>query len=299
MYIKISDQLSLGVQEEMKAHEKGFSRQALDSSNSAKEYYLSGNSLSSHYYSKVLKLLPSKRELVILDVGVGNGQSSVFLAEQGVRCFAIEPDNNLCKLISEAAEKFSLPVTVCEGVGEDIVNIRKDNYFDAVIFNASLHHCDAPDEALRQAYTALRPGGWVFLLNESFLRPWVTETGYQRKLLADPIGMGHYGGNEHAYHNWKYEKMLSEAGFKSISRLPLQPLDVLGRIEYLLQLKIDGQRVCGKVSGIAARLLSYKLEEKIGSIYSLFQIISGLSLISCAFSSQKELSLGPMLGKTN
>lgn len=158
MYIKISNALSRGVLDEMKAHEKGFSRKALDDSNTPEEYYLSGNSLASQYYAKILSLC-SKAPTTILDVGVGNGQSSVFLAAQGVTTFAVEPDSNLCNLIHEASEKYSLPITVCEGVGEDIQYIDRNGYFDEVVFNASLHHCDSPIVALTQAYAALRPGG--------------------------------------------------------------------------------------------------------------------------------------------
>lgn len=127
----------------------------------------------------------------------------------------------------------------------------------------------------------------MWLINESFLRPWVSEKAYQEKLLADPIGMGHYGGNEHAYHNFKYAQMLKEAGFTMINRFPLQPLDVLSRIEYLLHLKLEGKRVYNSVSGVMARFLSYSLEQKINDIDILFQTLSGLSLIPCAFHAKK------------
>ena len=172
-------------------------------------------------------------------------------------------------------------------MAEDITNIRNNEYFDEIIFNASLHHCDSPIKALESAYSVLRPGGGLWLVNESFLRPWVSEQMYQNMLISDPVKMGHYGGNEHAYHNYKYERLLEDAGFNTVNRISLQPLNVLDRIEYILKFKINSKRKYENISSILSRLIYYSIEQKINDNYKLFNILSGFSLIHCAFHAVK------------
>ncbi|MBY0499347.1 MAG: class I SAM-dependent methyltransferase [Nitrosomonas sp.] len=133
-------------------------------------------------YKRLLSLLPES-PLKILDIGCGRGESSLFLSSVGHQVFAVEPSEDFCRLIENAASKFGLPVTVCNGVAEDLDRLGETG-FDAVFFNSSLHHCDDPNTALRHSYSALRPGGFILLVSELFIRPWVSKTRWYRRLAG-------------------------------------------------------------------------------------------------------------------
>ncbi|MBF0563033.1 MAG: hypothetical protein HQL37_13665, partial [Alphaproteobacteria bacterium] len=128
-----------------------------------------------------------------------------------------------------------------------------------MFFNSSFHHCDDPEKALHLAKNSLKPNGQIFLVNENFLRPWVTKAKYASLLETDPAGVGHYGGNEHAYHNWEYAAMLKRAGFTDVRMLTPNTQTALEKIEYkLLQIhSATNRRVYNKASSILIRLIYY------------------------------------------
>jgi SAM-dependent methyltransferase len=258
------------------------------SKNTPQEYLeeISISSIAAPSYTALLHLLPNQTSTV-LDVGVGLGQSSVLLASKGIRCFSVEPSDLCCSILHQTATKFDLPIEVCRGVAEDIHNIGKSD-FDAVFFNASLHHCDDPALALANAYNCLRPGGTIFLVNENLLRPWTSKARFQQLLESDPVGMGHYGGNEHSYYSWEYMGMLRSAGFSEIRKVPPFALSALDKIEHILSKKIANERVYNRTTQIFTRLAYYSLEEKIRKSGLLFQMLSGASIVACHFTAVKS-----------
>jgi hypothetical protein len=145
-----------------------------------------------------------------------------------------------------------------------------------------LHHCDDPIQALKAAFKVLKRGGTIFLVNENFLRPWMSKQRYQRLLCADPIGMGHYGGNEHAYFNWEYASMLKKAGFSAVLKLPPTLKDPLDKLEYILTIRIEGQRVYRRASAVLMRLCYYMLEHRLYSTI-LFELFARASIFPCHF----------------
>jgi SAM-dependent methyltransferase len=189
----------------------------------------------------------------ILDVGAGRGDSSIYLAELGHNVHSVEPSPDLCEIICAAAGKFKLSITVHQTVGEYINNIEEDD-FDIVCFNASLHHCDDPLLALRNCYQKLRPGGRIYLLNETILKPYRSEKGYQLLLQKYPEKMGHYGGNEHAYHCWKYKSLIRQAGFTKVALTSaINETDTLLSIEHKVSRKWpNGTRIWGPTKAFIA-----------------------------------------------
>ena len=106
----------------------------------------------------------------------------------------------------------------------------------------TLHHCDDPMKSLRNAFHALKPAGKIFLCSELQLHPWVRKDSWYRRLETNPVEMGHYGGNEHAYYSWEYRKMLRHAGFVNIRMTPLAlSLDPLRHIR-AVQSDMSGDR---------------------------------------------------------
>jgi len=151
----------------------------------------------------------------ILDIGVGRGESSIYLASLGFEVSCIEPTFAACKIIEYISNKFKLPLTIYQCSAE-YLNLIPDADFDMCIFNNSLHHCDDPAKALKNCYDVLRPGGSVFLMNEIFLRYYKSKKSFYNFMLNDPIKSGNYNGNEHAYYYYEYVDMLRKNGFVEI-----------------------------------------------------------------------------------
>lgn len=238
-------------------------------------------------YRELLKLLPNA-PMKILDIGVGRGESSLLLSSLGHEVFAVEPSEDFCQLIKSAACKFGLPVTVCQGVAEDLDRLGERD-FDVVFFNASLHHCDDPSAALHHSFQVLRPGGYICLVAELYIRPWVSKGCWYRRLETNPIEMGHYGGNEHAYYSWEYITLLLKSGFGDLSLLPMAlNFFALDRVSDILSKRMNGQRVFS-ATGVFLRLAFYIVMERIKQIDPLFRLFAKSSIEASNYLARKPL----------
>lgn len=161
------------------------------------------------------KRTDSSKKLKVLDIGFGNGESSLHLALQGHDVFSLEPSSLNCELLYTLGKKFNLPLTIYKGVAEDIEKL--DQEFDLCVFSSSLHHCDDPVKALKGCFAKLKKGGKLVVVNEPLLKWHRSKKWFYQKLESDPASMGHYGGNEHIYYFQEYVKMIRQAGFKKVS----------------------------------------------------------------------------------
>lgn len=285
--INISPELSAGVLAESEAlGAMDDSHRRMREASSAEVYWQSAGSMAPYEYATLLGELPPGGR--VLDVGVGFGHSSVFLATKGYRVVSVEPAISLCELIRDTAVKFDLDIEVVQGVGEDLSKLDRHD-FDAVIFNASLHHCDDPLRAIAEAYACLKPGGRIYLVNEFKLKPWETQKGFYKKLAIDPIGMGHYGGNEHAYHNSGYVKML-ETKFSDVTMLQPRAGTALDDLRSILDRKIDGQWVYASSLPVLSRFGFFMLRAQLRSIPFLYQALARISILPVHFRGTKPIS---------
>ena len=229
-------------------------------------------------YAPLMKRLPAKT-LRILDIGVGRGESSLFLASCGHTVFAVEPSPGFCSLIEAAANKFGLNLTVCQGVAEDI-NLLKQEPFDVVFFYGSLHHCDDPRRALKNSYNILKEDGIILVMSELIIKPWHSKRHFNKLMKTKPIEMGNYGGNEHPYHNWEYVKFLRQAGFVNILTFPMSisfsPLD---RLQDILAMRNKGQRMYNKKRFFIVVIYYYLLAIIVRNKF-LFYLFSHASIVA-------------------
>jgi 2-polyprenyl-3-methyl-5-hydroxy-6-metoxy-1,4-benzoquinol methylase len=249
----------------------------------AKEYLTKGNSQAPYEYENILQFFPKNAK--ILDIGVGLGESSVFLALNNFDVCALEPSESCCKIIKSISDKFNLTINVVQGVAEDVGKLNTK--FDVIIFNASLHHCDDPYLALSESNKILVKGGKLFLVNENFLRPWISEQKYQKLLISNPVEMGHYGGNEHAYSNGKYSRLVIKT-FGNCKKLIPRRRSSLDELELKITSRINGQRVVNTNFGIFARHLYYLLKEKMFSFSGIYLLAAKLSLVPAHFMAVKN-----------
>lgn len=275
-----------------------------ESCHTPEEYYTSQSSNSFIDYAEFIKSFSdSDKKLKILDIGVGRGESSVYLATLGHSVTSVEPSYDFCTLIAFIKNKFNLDIKVVRTVGEEIDKISKINnagtavsatdagnadkakgMFDIVIFNASLHHCDDPEKALRNAFSMLVPGGKVFLSSEIQIRPWVDKKRWYWMLENYPEKMNHYGGNEHAYYSWEYTGMMKKAGFQETGREPSgQFLNPSYRVERDLKLSPLAHRSFKGKMIFIVRVLYYYAMAGLVRVPFLFQPLTASSLISCQF----------------
>jgi SAM-dependent methyltransferase len=155
----------------------------------------------------------------LLDVGVGLGLTSAYLAIRGFTVTSLDPSLESCLGLEGFFKALDLRASIYRGTAESMDQIPE--VFDGVVFWSSLHHCDDPHRALKNAYQKLRPGGWVVLC-EPVLRFYRTQKWFYRMMEVDPRKIGHYGGNEHIYRSGDYRDFLRRAGFTLVSSVPSQ-----------------------------------------------------------------------------
>lgn len=199
------------------------------------------------YTRALAEVRPGSR---ILDIGAGYGRSSIYLASLGHRVSVAEPSIDLCRGIEAASEQYGLPLDIYQVAAEYLDRLPARG-FDACVFNASLHHCDDPAQALAHCHALLAPGGKVFLLNEPLLPFFRSKAWFHRQVEDNTLVTGHYGGNEHTYYRHEYVAMLRAARFgevrDALSLRYLRPERYLCKIE---------QRGAGR-RRVAARSLYY------------------------------------------
>ena len=283
--IELSPDLSAGVSSEIEALAAMTTQlRKFAHTTSARQYWTEGISEAPYQYESLLKLFP--RGAKILDVGVGLGQSSVYLAERGYDVVAVEPSMVLCEIMRDAAARHELPIQVVQGVAENLSRLGRSD-FDVVLFNASLHHCDDPLLALAEAKSCLRKGGAVYLVNETMLKPWQSEAVFQRRLKEDPVAMGHYGGNEHAYHNGKYVRML-RSRFEDVEWLIPRAGSALDDLRLLLNRHIDGTQIHTRNGAVLARFLFYIVRAWLRTVPWLYRVLARASVVPVHFRAVKR-----------
>jgi ubiquinone/menaquinone biosynthesis C-methylase UbiE/DNA-binding HxlR family transcriptional regulator len=147
----------------------------------------------------LLRMLPLG--LTIADVGAGDGNFALFLAQRAKRVYAIDSSDKMLEVGRKEAKKQGIQKVIFRK--GDFENLPVDqSSVDVVVFSQSLHHAAHPERALAEAAKALTAGGRILILD--LARHRFEEA---RDLYADEwLGFGEA----------ELEDMLKEAGFKNI-----------------------------------------------------------------------------------
>ena len=225
----------------------------------------------------------------VLDIGVGQGESSIYLADQGYLVSVVEPSTELCKAIERVANSYNFSLNIYNCTAEGIAQIN--DLFDLIIFNSSLHHCDDPIKALVNCYNLLKPKGKLLLINEPILQFFRTKEWFYTRLQTHPEEMGHYGGNEHIYRYHEYIKMLKVSGFTNIISEPnIYNSDYKIRIQQAEQRTINGKPFYNKKTLLLKRIYYYIMEQlKNGGIIGkqLLELLKRSSIMQTTFIATK------------
>jgi SAM-dependent methyltransferase len=159
-----------------------------------------------------------------LDIGAGRGIASYALARDGFKVTALEPDPGAIvgsAAIRKLAQDAGLAIDVVEEVSERLP--FADKSFDVVFARAVLHHMTNLEDACREIYRVLKPGGIAIAAREHV----ISRDSDLRKFLDQHPLHRLYGG-EHAFRLDRYVSALSAAGF--------QPLEVLAPLANAINL---------------------------------------------------------------
>src|SRR5258708_18900537 len=156
----------------------------------------------------------------------------------------------------------------------------------AVVLNSGLNYWEHHVAAIVEAFDCLRPGGQLVLVNENMLKPWTSQKRFKRLLEIDPVGMGHYGGNEHAYHNQAYIRMIMTS-FRNVELLIPRMESALDELEILLARKLADRRIYSTNLSVMSRFAFYMLKEKVRTRPELYKLFARLSLMPVHFRSYK------------
>jgi len=104
--------------------------------------------------------------LTVLDIGCGQGRDALALGRAGHAVHGIDlAPSGIAQMVSEA-ERDGLTVT---GEVADVVTYRPDRKVDVLLIDRTLHMLPSEEVRIRVLSTlirAVRPGGWLLLLDE-------------------------------------------------------------------------------------------------------------------------------------
>lgn len=98
----------------------------------------------------------------VLDIGIGEGHSSVLLARAGAQVTAVDVSNGALERAAELASRSGANIDLRQMPGEELQ--FDDASFDAILCMSAYHHMDQK-RAAREFARVLRPGGRA-VLNE-------------------------------------------------------------------------------------------------------------------------------------
>src|SRR6476661_6407810 len=151
----------------------------------------------------------------VLELGCGTGYFTRELARSGADIVAIDVSPELLQI---AKANCSMP-----NVRYEIQNAYElsypDRVFNSVVGSSVLHHLEI-DEALREIYRVLKPGGTIYFTEPNMLNPQIAiqknVPWVKRKLGDSP--------DETAFFRWPLRRLLEQKGYREVR---IEPFDFL------------------------------------------------------------------------
>jgi len=105
----------------------------------------------------ILRQMGDIRGKLLLDLGCGAGENSVYFAKQGARCVATDYSPGMVEVALQLAAANGVEI---EGRTANAMALDfPDNTFDLVYASNLLHHIPDPKIALKEMHRVLKPGG--------------------------------------------------------------------------------------------------------------------------------------------
>ena len=225
-------------------------------------------------FTETLKLLYSfkiSKGCTLLDVGAGNGISSIAFAVEGFKVTALEPDLSDsvgAGAIARLKETYGLPdIAIDTSFGEEMP--FPDNSFDIIYARQCMHHAFDLQQFTKSIYRVTKPGGVLITTRDHVI---TDETDKQAFLKRHPLHK-FYGG-ENAFTLGQYSGAITGAGFKikeiigpADSVINYSPWNI-DRVKTMLKQKLGGWAANTLFTNLAWRMIKYRLSKLPGRLYS-------------------------------
>jgi 2-polyprenyl-3-methyl-5-hydroxy-6-metoxy-1,4-benzoquinol methylase len=168
-------------------------------------------------WARRMKMLSGhlKHGMNVLELGCGTGLFTCELARSGADVVAIDVSPELLEI---AKANSSAP-----NVRYEIQNAYQLRYpdaiFDSVVGSSVLHHLEIED-ALREIYRVLKPGGAIYFTEPNMLNPQIAiqkNIPWIKQKLGD-------SPDETAFFRWPLRRLLEQTGYRDIR---IDPFDFL------------------------------------------------------------------------
>jgi len=147
--------------------------------------------------------------LLILDIGSGNGVSSISFALSGYNVVSIEPDSSNtigAGAIRKLKEYYALKnIEIKEAYAEDLC--FEDNTFDIVYARQAMHHAKDLTKFVKEATKSLKKGGIFFSVRDHVLYNHEED----EKLFLESHPLQKFYGGENAYTEEEYKRAIENA----------------------------------------------------------------------------------------
>jgi ubiquinone/menaquinone biosynthesis C-methylase UbiE len=226
----------------------------------------------SEEYKETLRLIqsyaPDAKSL--LDIGSGNGISSIAFALDGYSVTVSEPDPS-DTVGAGAIQKLKTHYRIASmDIHEDFAeNIKFENaVFDMVYIRQAMHHANDLQKFIAECSRVLKPGGILFTVRDHVVYDAADKQAF---LLSHPL-QKFYGG-ENAYTASEYKSAMTNAGLRIVRELryydsvinyfPLtQDSLAMNRIKLLADMKTKLQKKIGFFAGLPYVFELYKWKNR-------------------------------------
>ncbi len=160
---QLPTELSRRIAKEERENDEIYRKRSLEDLDLSKTHY--GHR---HMLNWALERLPNLNGARVLDIGVGEGQSSVLLARAGARVTGIDISGEALARATELAKRCGVHSEFVRMAGEELH--FPDASFDAILCMSAYHHMDL-ERATREFVRVLRPGGRVVMVEPLATNP--------------------------------------------------------------------------------------------------------------------------------
>ena len=159
----LPSELARRIGQEERENDEIYRRRSLDGLDLSKTHY-------GHRYMLdwALRRLPNLKGARVLDIGVGEGQSSVLLARAGAQVSGIDISSEALVRANELAKRCGVEPEFIQMAGEELR--FPDASFDAILCISAYHHMDL-ERATAEFVRVLRPGGRVVMIEPLATNP--------------------------------------------------------------------------------------------------------------------------------
>jgi ubiquinone/menaquinone biosynthesis C-methylase UbiE len=207
----------------------------------------------------------------LLDVGAGNGISSIAFALEGFKVSALEPD--LSDAVGAGAiiklkEIYDLPdLEIVSSYGEEMP--FANNRFDIVYARQCMHHAYDLQKFMDSIYRVIKTGGKLLTVRDHVISDESEKQAFLKRHLLHKF----YGG-ENAFTFEEYSNAMTSSGFKlkkifgpTASAINYSPWSI-DRLKAMLRQKLGAWAVNDLFINWGWKLVNYRLNKMPGRLYT-------------------------------